>query len=134
MENRLEVIVFQIEPSISEEVFKDIVGPDWLDLSENNVVVVSLFELIWKGIVGFVDFNEFFVGLLVSGIGLGVVLYGKFPVGLLDVIKSGSLGNSEHLVIVVKGARIMFIKELFFLLIHDSMLIEESVESRMSVF
>lgn len=63
-----------------------------------------------------------------------MVLDGKFPVCLFDVIQSGGLGKSEHFVVVAERTWIMFIKELFFLLIDDSMLIEESVESRMRVF
>lgn len=134
MEDRLEVVVIQIEPSVSEEVLKDVVSPDWRYLSKDNVVVVGLFELIWKSIVCLIHFDEFFVGLLVSKISLGVVLDGKFSVGFLDVVKGSSLWDSEHLVIIAEGAWVIFIEELFFLLIDDSMLIEESIESRVCVF
>lgn len=46
MENGLEVIVVQIEPSAAKEVLEDIVSPDWSDLSKDDVVVVSFLELV----------------------------------------------------------------------------------------
>jgi hypothetical protein len=78
--------------SVSEEIFEDIMGLEWGDFSEDNVVIVFLSELIGKSIVGLVHLHELLMSSFIIRIIFGVILDGKLPVGILDVIQSGSCG------------------------------------------
>lgn len=63
-----------VPKSIREEVIEYVVGFDWLDCSEHNVVIVLFFELILKGFIGLIHFNEFLVSLFIIFILLRMIL------------------------------------------------------------
>lgn len=114
MKNRSKVIILEVKPSIFKEVFEDIVSLNWGNFSKNNVIIVLLLEFIRKGVVSLVDLNKLLVSSLIIRIIFRVILNCKFPVGILDVIKSGRLRNSEDLIIVAERIWEVFIKEFFF--------------------
>ena len=64
------------------------------------LVVSSPLLRIVQGLVGFAQFLELFLGLLVAWIFVRVVLDGQFAIGLLHQLRRGIPLHTEHLVIV----------------------------------
>ena len=65
-----------------------------------GVVLLALLG-VGQHVVGVRDLLEALLGLRVAGVGVGVVLARKGPVGLLDGIRIGVLGHAEDLVEVL---------------------------------
>ena len=83
-----------VPKSIREEVIEYIVGFDWLDSSEHNVVIVLFFELVLKGFIGLIHLNEFLVSLFIICILLRMILESLLPIRIFYLLKSSSSGNS----------------------------------------
>ena len=128
MEDRSEVI-FQRIPSVSKEIIKDAVSSDGDHGSKDNVIIILPLELVTDGIVSSIHLNKFIVSLFVPWIGLRMILQGKFPVGLFDLIEGSFSADSQDLVGSVERVGIMFVEKLLFTLVDDSFLIEEPIES-----
>src|SRR5574340_217557 len=63
-------------------------------------VIGSPLLLVLEDVVGFVDFAEFLIGGGIVGIAVGMHLHCQLAVGLLDLLRSGALGNAEDVVVV----------------------------------
>lgn len=62
-----------------------------------------------------------------------MVLKRKLPIGVLDVLERGILGNPENVIIVVAGIREVSAEELLLLLIHKTVLVEKPVKSGLRI-
>lgn len=62
-----------------------------------------------------------------------MVLKRKLPIGVLDVLERGVLGNTENVIIVVAGIREVSAEELLLLLIHKNVLVEKPVKSGLRI-
>ena len=133
MEVRPEVII-EKRPPVPKEVIEDAVSPHRDHLSENPVVVIFSSELIAKSVVGLVDFDELGFCLFVAWAIFGMILDGQFTICLFDLIHSGILSHSKHFVVVVERVGVVLVKELLFVFIFDSMLIEEFLKGRVGIF
>lgn len=97
--------------------------------SKYNVVIVLPLELVTDGIVSSIHLNKFIVSLFIAWVGLWMILQGKLPISLFDLIKGSFAADSQNLVGIVERVGIMFVEELLFILVEDSFLIEEPIES-----
>jgi hypothetical protein len=71
-----------------------------LDPGKTELVVGLFFLVVRENFVGFRRFLELFFRLFVPRILVGMILNGKFPVGLLYVVLRGVFLYSENLVII----------------------------------
>ena len=62
-----------------------------------------------------------------------MVLKRKLPIGVLDVLERGVLGNTENVIIVVAGIREVSAEELLLLLIQKNVLVEKPVKSGLRI-
>ena len=65
-----------------------------------ELVVPGTLLLVGQDAVRLVHFLELGLGLLVSGVHVGVIFFGQFPVGLFDLIIGGAFAHAQHLVII----------------------------------
>ena len=66
-----------------------------------TILVVHLaFLRVRKHLVGFVDFLEFFLSVLVAGVVVRVVLHRQLAVGLFDLRIRGRFGYPQHFVVI----------------------------------
>jgi hypothetical protein len=133
VEDGSEVVIFEAEEPVAEEIVEDAVGPHWYHLSEEDVVIVFSFQLGREGIEGLIDLDKLGMSGFVVGVILGVILEGKFAVGDLDLLKSGGSGDAEGVVVVGEGVWVVLVEELLLLLVDQSVLVEEALEGRVSV-
>ena len=68
-----------------------------------KLVVGRFFLGIAQGLVGFTDFLEFLLGLLVVGILVRMIFDGELAVGFFDFISGGTLADAQHLVVIALG-------------------------------
>ena len=65
------------------------------------VLIVQLTLLrVRKHLVGFIDFLELFLGILIAGVVVRVVLHGQLAVSLFDLRIGGRFGYSQHFVVI----------------------------------
>ena len=65
------------------------------------VLIVHLALLrVRKHLVGFIDFLEFFLGILVAGVVVRVVLHCQLAVGFFDLRIGSAFGYPQHLVVI----------------------------------
>ena len=65
------------------------------------VLIVQLALLrVRKHLVGFIDFLELFLGILIAGVVVRVVLHGQLAVSLFDLRIGGRFGYSQHFVVI----------------------------------
>ncbi|MDB6148377.1 MAG: DnaJ, partial [Spartobacteria bacterium] len=55
---------------------------------------------VHQHIVGFAEFLEFFLGVRIAGILIGMVLNGKLAIGTLDLFGRNGALYTEHLVVI----------------------------------
>ena len=55
---------------------------------------------VGKNIVGLVDLLELFLGVLIAGVQVGVVLFGQLAVGAFDLGIGGVFADPQHLVVI----------------------------------
>ena len=63
------------------------------------IVQLALFR-VRKHLVGFIDFLELFLGILIAGVIVRVVLHGQLAVSLFDLRIGGRFGYSQHFVVI----------------------------------
>ena len=68
-----------------------------------ELVVGRAFFRIAQHLVGLADLLEFFLGGLVVGIFVGMILDGQFAVGLFDLIRRGAFLDAEQFVVIGLG-------------------------------
>ena len=64
------------------------------------LVVPRALVSVGQDFVGFPGLLEFFLGSLVAGVTVGVVLHGGLAVGLLYVVGAGILADAQHLIVI----------------------------------
>ena len=64
------------------------------------LVVPRALVSVGQDFVGFPGLLEFFLGSLVAGVTVGVVLHGGLAVGLLYVVGAGVLADAQHLIVI----------------------------------
>ena len=64
------------------------------------LVVPRALVSVGQHLVGFPGLLEFFLGSLVAGVTVGVVLHGGLAVGLLYVVGAGVLADAQHLIVI----------------------------------
>ena len=64
------------------------------------LVVPRALVSVGQDFVGFPGLLEFFLGCLVAGVTVGVVLHGGLAVGLLYVVGAGVLADAQHLIVI----------------------------------
>ena len=64
------------------------------------LVVPRALVSVGQDFVGFPGLLEFFLGGLVAGVTVGVVLHGGLAVGLLYVVGAGVLADAQHLIVI----------------------------------
>ena len=74
------------------------------------------------------------MGGFIVGVLLRVVLQGQLPVCILDVIQSCVPVQAQSSIVGVERIGIVLAEKLFLRFVHNPMLIEEPMESRVSVF
>jgi hypothetical protein len=89
------VLIGKHRKSISEEIFEDVVGSQWLDGSEKPVIICLPLGLIANGIIGLIDLDEFILCLLIFWITLWMIFQSHLSIGLFDLIHRGIIGNSK---------------------------------------
>ena len=67
---------------------------------EAELVIAGPLVGIGQHLVGLAHLLELFLGCLIAGVPVGVVLHGHFPIGFLYLIGAGALVDPQHLVIV----------------------------------
>ena len=67
---------------------------------EAELIIAGPLVGIGQYLVGFAYLLELFLGCLIPGVPVGMVLHGHFPVGFLYVIGAGALVHTQHLVII----------------------------------
>ena len=74
-----------------------------LESRMSELIVGSPLLLIFQRFVGFVDFFEFVLGVLVAGIAVGMVFLGEPTVGRLQILFGSVPLNAENFIIVALG-------------------------------
>ena len=71
-----------------------------IDPSETELVIALALVRVGKNIVGLVDLLELFLGVLIAGVQVGVVLFGQLAVGAFDLGIGGVFADPQHLVVI----------------------------------
>ena len=71
-----------------------------IDPSESELVIALALVRVGKNIVGLIDLLELFLGVLVAGVQVGVVLFGQLAVGAFDLGIGGVFADPQHLVVI----------------------------------
>ena len=71
-----------------------------IDPSESELVIALALVRVGKNIVGLIDLLELFLGVLVAGVQVGVVLFGQLAVGTFDLGIGGVFADPQHLVVI----------------------------------
>jgi hypothetical protein len=133
VEKWFEVFIKNGGEARSEKVIEDVIGSHGLYGSKHYLVIVFPPKLIRKRVIGLIHLHELLLGLLIMKIAFGMVLKRKLPIGVLDVLEGGILGNSEDVVIVVAGIREVGAEELLLLFINKTVLVEESAKGALRI-
>src|SRR5690606_957191 len=81
--------------------------------SSMAILVIALFLFrVAQNLISFCGFFEFFFGLFVAWIFIGVVLQCHFPVGFFDFLRISRFGYSQYFVIISFGHKMFFISRL----------------------
>lgn len=75
-----------------------------LPLGAELVVLLPLLRIA-QNVIGFIDLFEFLLGCLLLGVGrlqVGMVLSGKLPISVLNVLLGGSPRDSQDLIVIAK--------------------------------
>lgn len=104
-----------------------------VNLSESNIVIIATTEHIAQMAVGFIDLNEPPLSLSVTLVAAGVILDGQTTVSPLDVNETGSAGHSQNFIISWLAVGVVLLEERPFVLLLDSMLVEELVEEAIGI-
>ena len=71
-----------------------------IDPSETELVIALALVRVGKNIVGLVDLLELFLGILIAGVQIRVVLFGQLAVGAFDLGIGGVFADPQHLVVI----------------------------------
>lgn len=71
-----------------------------VDAGMAELVVASLLVGVAEDIVGLGSLLEFFLGILVAGVTVGVIFEGQLTVGLFQIVGGGVLVDAENLIII----------------------------------
>ena len=71
-----------------------------IDPSETELVIALALVRVGKNIVGLVDLLELFLGILIAGVQIRVVLFGQLAVGAFDLGIGGIFADPQHLVVI----------------------------------
>lgn len=96
--------------------------------AKHQLIVVSPSHLIVEGIVGLIDSDEFFAGLLFSRVVFGMILKSESSIGFFDFLYGGIPVYTQNRVVVLEWIGIVVLEEFLFLLSLWAMFIEESFE------
>jgi len=104
------------------------------DLPEFEFVILPSLQFIGEVIVGLAHFQEIGLSISIARIVLGVILHGKFSVGILDLFHGGISGDSKHLIVVPLSLGIVFPEEISLLILDKSSFLEEFSKHSFSLF
>jgi len=107
-------------------------GCDWHQLTKPVVVIVLPPSQITEVCVSLADFCE---SLLRGRIGavFGVIFQSEIPIGLLNFVEAGAAGYAQNLIIGSPSVGILLVKERFFTLPLETVLIIELLEGSIGI-
>jgi hypothetical protein len=87
-----------VEPAAEAAALARAVGG--VHAGKAELIVLGALVGIAEDLVGLVDLLEFFLGFLVAGVIVRVILQGQLAVRLFDLLGAGALGDAQHLIVV----------------------------------
>jgi len=102
-------------------------GCDWYQLTEPVVVIVLPPSQITEVCVSLVDFCESFLRGRIGGV-LGVMFQSEIPICLLNFVEAGVARYAQNLIIGSPSMGIFLVKERFFTLPLETILVIELLE------
>ena len=65
-----------------------------------ELVVLGLLVRVGEDLVGLADLLELFLGFLIAGVAVRMVLHRTLAVGLFDILGAGVLADAQHLIVI----------------------------------